>query len=276
MELDLYGGVTGEFNDFGYDVGLLRYFYPSGSINNTTEWHAGGSWKWLGATVYYSKDWFGTDDSAGRFEGTFDYDLPYEIGLSASVANNYGDGVEAFFDMRQGLRDCDIVMMLRLQTERMQGSYVPSVREYFRFFGLDRDKLQAASLGAAQDQVGRLVEVAEDVNGAKVATGLIEVADSETLRAFGDSLRERLGTGVGVVAARMGERHALLAVVTDDLIGKGMRADAVVREVAKLAGDKGGGRPHMAQASTGDPARAEAALEKVAEIVRPMLEQAGV
>ncbi|UCC57085.1 MAG: hypothetical protein JSU75_04945 [Gammaproteobacteria bacterium] len=98
MELDIYTGLTGEVGEFGYDVGWLRYFYPSGSINNTSEWHAGGSWKWFGATVYYSKDWFGTDDSAGRLEGTFDYDLPYEIGLSASVANNYGDGVEAFFD----------------------------------------------------------------------------------------------------------------------------------------------------------------------------------
>ena len=53
-------------------------------------------------------------------------------------------GVEAFFDMREGLEDCDIVMMLRLQTERMQGSFVPSIREYFRYFGLDHDKLLAA------------------------------------------------------------------------------------------------------------------------------------
>jgi aspartate carbamoyltransferase catalytic subunit len=53
-------------------------------------------------------------------------------------------GVEAFFDMRKGLEGCDIVMMLRLQTERMQGSYVPSVREYFQFFGLDHEKLKAA------------------------------------------------------------------------------------------------------------------------------------
>ncbi len=53
-------------------------------------------------------------------------------------------GVETFTDMRAGLRDCDIVMMLRLQTERMHGSYVPSVREYFRFFGLDYDKLKPA------------------------------------------------------------------------------------------------------------------------------------
>jgi alanyl-tRNA synthetase len=137
-----------------------------------------------------------------------------------------------------------------------------------------REKLQAASLNAAQDQVARLVETAEEVNGAKVATGVIEAADSATLRAFGDRLRERLGSGVGVVAAKIGDRHALLAVVTDDLIGKGVRADAVVREVAKLAGGKGGGRPHMAQASTGEPGRAEEALGKVADIVRPMLEKA--
>jgi aspartate carbamoyltransferase catalytic subunit len=53
-------------------------------------------------------------------------------------------GVEVFTDMREGLRDVDIVMMLRLQLERMQGAFVPSVREYFRFFGLDREKLACA------------------------------------------------------------------------------------------------------------------------------------
>ena len=46
-------------------------------------------------------------------------------------------GVEVFHDMRRGLEGVDIVMMLRLQTERMQGSFVPSTREYFHFFGLD-------------------------------------------------------------------------------------------------------------------------------------------
>lgn len=53
-------------------------------------------------------------------------------------------GVEVFHDMKVGLKDCDIVMMLRLQTERMHGSFFPSVREYFHFFGLDYDKLSAA------------------------------------------------------------------------------------------------------------------------------------
>jgi alanyl-tRNA synthetase len=137
-----------------------------------------------------------------------------------------------------------------------------------------KEKLQEAVQGAAVDQVAQLVEGAVDVNGAAVVTGMIETSDAEALRSFGDELRERLGSGVGVIAAKIGDRHSLLAVVTDDLIGKGIRADAVVREVAKLAGGKGGGRPHMAQASTGEPGAAEEALKHVPEILRPMLEGA--
>ena len=50
-------------------------------------------------------------------------------------------GVEVCRDMREGLRDADIVMMLRLQRERMHGSFVPSTQEYFAYYGLDEKKL---------------------------------------------------------------------------------------------------------------------------------------
>jgi aspartate carbamoyltransferase catalytic subunit len=53
-------------------------------------------------------------------------------------------GVEVYTDMAKGLADCDVVMMLRLQRERMQGGYVPSTREYYHFFGLDHEKLERA------------------------------------------------------------------------------------------------------------------------------------
>jgi len=53
-------------------------------------------------------------------------------------------GVELFHDMRKGLKDVDIIMMLRLQMERMDSNFVPSVREYFHFYGLDREKLSFA------------------------------------------------------------------------------------------------------------------------------------
>jgi len=54
-------------------------------------------------------------------------------------------GVETFTDMRKGLKGADIVMMLRLQRERMNGSFVPSVREYFHYWGLDQEKLDHAA-----------------------------------------------------------------------------------------------------------------------------------
>ncbi|HVJ50845.1 MAG TPA: aspartate carbamoyltransferase catalytic subunit [Aliidongia sp.] len=53
-------------------------------------------------------------------------------------------GVEIFHDMKRGLADVDIVMMLRLQSERMNSNFFPSVREYFHFFGLDAEKLARA------------------------------------------------------------------------------------------------------------------------------------
>ncbi|MGZ6016784.1 MAG: aspartate carbamoyltransferase catalytic subunit [Phenylobacterium sp.] len=53
--------------------------------------------------------------------------------------------VAIFHDMREGIAGCDVVMMLRLQLERMDGVMAPSQREYFRFFGLDREKLACAA-----------------------------------------------------------------------------------------------------------------------------------
>ncbi len=57
-------------------------------------------------------------------------------------------GVEVAHDMREGLAGADIVMMLRLQRERMNGSYIPSLSEYFHFWGLDEKKLSYAKPGA--------------------------------------------------------------------------------------------------------------------------------
>ncbi|MDI9349716.1 MAG: aspartate carbamoyltransferase catalytic subunit [Candidatus Symbiobacter sp.] len=57
-------------------------------------------------------------------------------------------GVTVYHDMQDGLGDCDIIMMLRLQNERMNGAFVPSPREYFHFYGLDRQKLSYAKQDA--------------------------------------------------------------------------------------------------------------------------------
>ncbi|WP_011580698.1 MULTISPECIES: aspartate carbamoyltransferase catalytic subunit [Chelativorans] len=75
-------------------------------------------------------------------------------------------GVEPFTKMGEGLAGADVVMMLRLQRERMAGTFVPSVREYFRFFGLDAEKLKAAKEDALVMHPGpmnRGVEIASEV-----------------------------------------------------------------------------------------------------------------
>jgi aspartate carbamoyltransferase catalytic subunit len=75
-------------------------------------------------------------------------------------------GVDIFTDMKRGLAGVDIVMMLRLQLERMSGAFVPSTREYFRFYGLDREKLSYAKPGALVMHPGpmnRGVEIASDI-----------------------------------------------------------------------------------------------------------------
>lgn len=84
-------------------------------------------------------------------------------------------GVDVHHNLAEGLVDCDIVMMLRLQTERMAGSFVPSMREYFYFHGLDYDKLRAAKPDALIMHPGPMnrgveidSEVADDIDRSAI------------------------------------------------------------------------------------------------------------
>ena len=114
-----------------------------------------------------------------------------------------GMGVEVFYDMKEGLKDCDIVMMLRLQTERMHGGYFPSVREYFHLFGLDYEKLAAAKPDALIMHPGPMNRGVE--------------IDSEVADDFGRSvIREQVEMGVAV-------RMACLDVLTRNLPEPGQR-----------------------------------------------------
>jgi len=108
-------------------------------------------------------------------------------------------GVEVFDDMARGLEGCDIVMMLRLQLERMAGSYLPSVREYFHRFGLTRDKLARAKDDALVMHPGPMNRGVE-IDG--------ELADDIERSAILDQVE--LGVAV---------RMAVLDVLTRDLRG---------------------------------------------------------
>jgi alanyl-tRNA synthetase len=100
----------------------------------------------------------------------------------------------------------------------------------------------------------------------------LRARDVDDARKWGDAFLASGRSGVAVLAAEMpGDRQALLAFVTDDMISRGVRADAVVREVAAVVGGRGGGRPHMAQAGVEDPGRVDEALASGASAVRALL-----
>jgi alanyl-tRNA synthetase len=95
---------------------------------------------------------------------------------------------------------------------------------------------------------------------------------ADDARKWGDAFLSGGEPGVVVLAAEMpGDKQALFAFVTDDLIRRGVRADALVRDVAAIVGGKGGGRPHMAQAGVEDPSRVDEALSAGVVRVRELL-----
>ena len=100
--------------------------------------------------------------------------------------------------------------------------------------------------------------------------------NADDARKWGDTFLTEETSGVAVVSADLPEgKHTLFAFVTDDLIGRGVRADAVVREIASLVGGRGGGRPHMAQAGVEDPERIDEALRMGREVVERLAREAG-
>ena len=94
------------------------------------------------------------------------------IGPPTLMPSGIGEfGVEVYQDMEEGLKDCDVVMMLRLQKERMDGGFIPSEREYYHRYGLDADKLALAKDDAIVMHPGPMNrgveidgEIADDIN----------------------------------------------------------------------------------------------------------------
>jgi alanyl-tRNA synthetase len=133
-------------------------------------------------------------------------------------------------------------------------------------------RLDEAMRGGGGDAVEKLVNTATAVDGMRVVASVVSVPDVKSLQALGDAVRERLKTGVAALGATFDDgKSTLLAVVTDDVRDRGVRADAVIKELAAAAGGRGGGKPHMAQAGVPDAARIPEALGRLPDIVRGLL-----
>ena len=128
-------------------------------------------------------------------------------------------------------------------------------------------ELQTANAQLAAAKGGDLAANAIDINGAKLLVATLDNADIDMLRNTMDSLKDKLGSAVIVLASTQGtDKITLLAGVTKDLIGK-IKAGELVNHVATQVGGKGGGRPDLAQAGGTDVAALAGAMASVAGFV---------
>ncbi len=131
---------------------------------------------------------------------------------------------------------------------------------------LDRMQQQMAAM-----QFDAIMAQTQDVAGVKVLTAAVKGVDVDGLRKMADRFRDNTPSGTAVLATVKNDKPIIIAVVTKDLIPRGLKAGDIVREVAKMVGGGGGGRPDLAQAGGRDASKLPAALDAVPGLVEKAL-----
>jgi alanyl-tRNA synthetase len=117
----------------------------------------------------------------------------------------------------------------------------------------------------------KILNTKKDIDGVNLITYKAENMDMNSLRNLGDEIRNGLGSGVIVLASVHDSKISFVSMVTKDLVTKGIHAGNIIREVAKITGGGGGGRPDMAQAGGKDINKVDDALNIVSSIIKEQL-----
>jgi alanyl-tRNA synthetase len=133
-------------------------------------------------------------------------------------------------------------------------------------------KIKEAQKESAKTKIEELAESSIEVDGIKLIAHRAEVENRDDLLKLADTIREKLKSTIGVLAGIVDGKIVLVATVTDDLIqAKGIKAGEVIKEVSKIVGGTGGGKPHLAQGGGKDLEKLGLALDSLPEIVRRLI-----
>ena len=122
------------------------------------------------------------------------------------------------------------------------------------------------------EQLDHILSLSSEEKEVEIFKGKVHADSMDELKSFGDEIRNRIKSGVGVLIAQIEDKVGIVAVVSDDLIkNKKLSAGKIVGELAKLVGGGGGGRPHLATAGGKDIQHIALALSKVEKIVGSFL-----
>jgi alanyl-tRNA synthetase len=173
-----------------------------------------------------------------------------------------GKGAEKLIEERFSTLE-KIAHELQVPTADVQGKVASVLGE------LDSERKRAIALERqlSKETAESLLTQAEIVKGVSVLAVSASVSNMDALRHMGDVLREKLGSGVIVLAAVWDDKPNFLAMVTPDLVAKGLNAGDIVKTVAQARGGCGGGRPQLGQGGGKDKDKTEQALKLVAQLV---------
>jgi alanyl-tRNA synthetase len=131
-------------------------------------------------------------------------------------------------------------------------------------------KMKAALGGGAATPSGAVADAPVDVNGVKLVTKRVAGLDKGALRTVSDSLRDRLGSGVVVLASESEGKVSLVVSVSRDLTSR-VQAGTLVKKLAPIVGGGGGGRPDFAEAGGKDPSKIDQLLAAAPDVLRGLL-----
>jgi alanyl-tRNA synthetase len=133
---------------------------------------------------------------------------------------------------------------------------------------LEQTKLKAALGGGAGTGSGS--DEVRDVKGVKLIARRVSGLEKNALRGLSDSLRDRLGSGIVVLASENDGRVSLVVSVTKDLTAR-VQAGRLVKDLAPIVGGGGGGRPDFAEAGGKDPSKIDELIAKAPDVVGALL-----
>ena len=116
-----------------------------------------------------------------------------------------------------------------------------------------------------------IIDGISNIDGIDVIYKKLDNLDGNNLRELGDSIKDKLGSVLVVLGSSKDNKVSLIAMATKDLVSKGIHAGNIIKEIAKVTGGGGGGRPDMAQAGGKDASKIEQALNMVPEIIKSQL-----
>ncbi|MDY6893069.1 MAG: alanine--tRNA ligase [Chloroflexota bacterium] len=174
-----------------------------------------------------------------------------------------GSGAEALIEERVSTLE-NVAHQLQVPAEDVQGRLDAVLKE----LDAERKRAVALELRLFREMAESLLAQVESIDGVSVLAASVPASNNDVLRHTGDILRERLGSAVIVLGAVWADKPNFLAMVTADLVARGLNAGEIVKEVAREAGGSGGGRPQLGQGGGKEKGRMEQALRLVAKLVR--------